>query len=94
MQPVVGQEMRGTAFLSRHLRGEILAEARRVAPQLVAVDTARRHDKPAETWEERVLDDGSAHAVYKRYFTTAELGGELGGGEVLFDGRWFVIVAG
>ena len=66
----------------------------RVAPEIVVVDTARRSDRPAETWEERVLGDGSRHQVYKRYFTAAELGGELGGGEVLFDGRWFVIVAG
>lgn len=83
-------------FYGHLLPGEqerFLAEAR-VAPQIVVVDTARRPDRPAETWEERILDDGSAHAVYKRYFTTAELGGELGGGEVLFDGRWFVIVAG
>jgi hypothetical protein len=29
-----------------------------------------------------------------RYFTAAELGGELGDGKVLFDGRWFVVVAG
>jgi demethylmenaquinone methyltransferase/2-methoxy-6-polyprenyl-1,4-benzoquinol methylase len=75
-------------------RERFLAEARRVARQLVVVDTARRADTPAETWEERILGDGSAHAVYKRYFTTAELGGELGGGEVRFDGSWFVIVAG
>jgi hypothetical protein len=30
----------------------------------------------------------------KRYFTAAELGGELGGGKVLFDGRRFAVVAG
>ena len=75
-------------------RERFLAEARRVAPQIVVVDTARRNDRPAETWEERGLDDGSRHEVYKRYFTAAELGGELGGGKVLFDGRWFVVVAG
>jgi ubiquinone/menaquinone biosynthesis C-methylase UbiE len=73
-------------------RERFLAEARRVAPRIVVVDTARRADRPAETWEERVLDDGSRHRVYKRYFTAAELGGELGGGKVLFDGRWFAVV--
>jgi hypothetical protein len=80
--------------LLRGARERFLAEARRVAPRIVVVDTARRADRPAETWEERVLDDGSRHRVYKRYFTAAELGGELGGGKVLFDGRWFVVVAG
>jgi len=74
-------------------RERFLAEARRIAPRIVVVDTARRSDRPAETWEERGLDDGSRHEVYKRYFTAAELGGELGGGKVLFDGRWFVVVA-
>jgi hypothetical protein len=30
--------------------------------------------------------------VYKRYFTGAGLAEELGGGEVLHAGRWFVLV--
>ena len=37
-------------------------------------------------------NDGSRHEVYKRYFTAAQLASELGGGNVLFDGRWFVAV--
>jgi hypothetical protein len=39
-----------------------------------------------------VLDDGSSHRVYKRYFRADELAAELGGGTVLHDGRWFVAV--
>jgi ubiquinone/menaquinone biosynthesis C-methylase UbiE len=70
-------------------RATFLAEARRVAPELVVIDTARRPDRPAEGWEERVLDDGSRHRVFKRYLDAAELARELGG-EVLLDGRWFV----
>jgi hypothetical protein len=30
--------------------------------------------------------------VFKRFFEPAELAAELGGGETLFAGRWFVAV--
>lgn len=73
-------------------RERFLAEARRVAPELVVVDTALRDDVEPEEWQERVLNDGSRHAVYKRFFTGEGLAAELGGGEVLLDGRWFVAV--
>lgn len=66
-----------------------LTEARRVAAELVVIDTARRADRPAQGWEERVLDDGSRHRVFKRYLTPEELAGELQA-ETLFAGRWFV----
>lgn len=70
-------------------RTRFLTEARRVARELVVVDTARREDTPAERWEERVLGDGSKHRVYKRFLTAQQLAEELGG-EALFSGRWFV----
>jgi ubiquinone/menaquinone biosynthesis C-methylase UbiE len=73
-------------------REAFVAEARRVAAELLIVDSARRPDVPAECWEPRQLDDGSRHRVYKRWFTGAELAAELGGGDVLHDGRWFVVV--
>jgi hypothetical protein len=44
-------------------------------------------------YQERELNDGSRHRVYKRFFTGAELLAELGGGEVLHEGRWFVVAA-
>jgi hypothetical protein len=31
------------------------------------VDTAQRPDTPAERWDERRLNDGSAHRVFKRF---------------------------
>jgi len=74
-------------------RERFVAEARRVAPELVVVDSALREDVDAEEWQERVLNDGTSHRVYKRFFRGAELAGELGGGEVLHEGRWFVVVA-
>ena len=70
-----------------------LAEARRVAPSWSCVGSrrgaARERD---ERWEERVLNDGSRWQVYKRVFDPAALADELGGGEVLHAGRWFVVV--
>jgi ubiquinone/menaquinone biosynthesis C-methylase UbiE len=74
-------------------RALFLAEARRVAPELVIVDAALRPDVEPERRETRVLNDGSRWTVYKRYFTAAGLLGELGGGRVLYAGRWFVAVA-
>jgi len=73
-------------------RRRFLSEARRVAPELVVVDAAVRPDRPREGFQERILNDGSRWTVYKRYFTGAELATELGGGEVLHESRWFVVV--
>jgi ubiquinone/menaquinone biosynthesis C-methylase UbiE len=73
-------------------RERFLAEARRVARELVVADSALRDGVEPEQWQERVLNDGSRHSVYKRYFTGAGLARELGGGEVLHDGPWFVVV--
>ena len=78
--------------LERAERTRFLAEARRVAPELVVVDAALRDDVEAEEWQERVLNDGSSWTVYKRYFTAAGLAEELGGGDVVYEGRWFVAV--
>jgi len=73
-------------------RAPFLAEARRLAAELLVVDSARRPDRPAEDREERILDDGSRHRVYKRRFAGADLAAELGGGEVVHAGAWFVVV--
>ncbi|MFL5920048.1 MAG: class I SAM-dependent methyltransferase [Gaiellaceae bacterium] len=73
-------------------REQFLAEARRVAPELVVVDSALRPDVEPEEQQERVLNDGSRWEVYKRYFEPDALASELGGGEALFAGRWFVAV--
>ena len=60
----------------------------------MVVDSALRPGGVAEDWQERVLDDGSRHRVYKRWFTAAGLAEEVGGAEVLHDGPWFVAVRG
>ena len=73
-------------------RERFLAEAARVAPELVVVDASRAHSDVDEHMSPRVLNDGSTWEVYKRYFTGAGLAAELGGGEVLHEGHWFVVV--
>ena len=78
--------------LEEPARTRFLAEARRVAEELVIADTALQPDHQAEEWQERVLNDGSRHQVYKRFFSGDGLADELGGGEVLHAGPWFVVV--
>ena len=85
-----------TAHFYGHLEGDdrrrFVAEARRLAPELVVVDSALREDVEPEERQERILNDGSRWEVYKRYFEPDALAEELGGGETLFAGRWFVAV--
>jgi ubiquinone/menaquinone biosynthesis C-methylase UbiE len=78
--------------LEEEERLRFLAEARRVAAELVVVDAARVHSPVADEIQERILNDGSRWTVYKRYFEPDELAAELGGGETLFAGDWFVVV--
>ena len=73
-------------------REAFLDEARRVAPELVVVDSAIQPDVPVEEWQERILNDGTRWEVFKRYFTPEALAAELGGGNTVFAGRWFVAV--
>lgn len=70
-------------------RSAFLAEAARVASELVVVDAAVRPGTPTDAWQRRVLNDGSQHRVYKRYFTAGGLAAELGG-DVVYDGPYFV----
>jgi ubiquinone/menaquinone biosynthesis C-methylase UbiE len=74
-------------------RERFLAEACRVAPELVVFDAALHDGEPRAEWQERVLNDGSRWTVYKRFFTAEGLLAELGGGTVVFEGRWFVLVS-
>ena len=74
-------------------RARFLSEAHRLAPELVVLDAALHDAVEPEQIQERILNDGSSHRVYKRYFTGGQLADELGGGRVLLDGRWFVVVS-
>ena len=79
--------------LRRGDRAVFVREARRLAPELIVVDSAPRPGVAREDIEERVLSGGSRHEVYKRYFEPEELARELGGGHVLHAGKWFVVVS-
>ena len=85
-----------TSYFYCHLeqveRRRFLAEAHRVAPELVVVASVPGAGDPLERYEERILNDGSQWTVFKRVFTGEQLTAELGGGEVLHEGRWFVVV--
>jgi ubiquinone/menaquinone biosynthesis C-methylase UbiE len=74
-------------------RRAFLAEARRVASELVVLDAALHGGDERAEWQERVLDDGSRWTVYKRFFSAETLLAELGGGSVLHSGEWFVAVS-
>jgi ubiquinone/menaquinone biosynthesis C-methylase UbiE len=84
-----------TSYFYCHLetreRERFLAEARRVAPELVVVASIQGDGDAPERWEDRRLEDGSQWNVYKRVFEGPDLADELQG-EVLFKGRWFVVV--
>jgi ubiquinone/menaquinone biosynthesis C-methylase UbiE len=84
-----------TSYFYCHLEDEerkrFLAEARRVAPELVVVASMRGDGDAAERWEQRRLKDGSGWDVYKRVFEGPDLADELSG-EIMFKGRWFVVV--
>jgi SAM-dependent methyltransferase len=73
-------------------RRQFLAEARRVAPELVIVDAALHGGVERGEWQERALKDGSRWRVFKRFFDAETLVAELGGAGVLHAGRWFVAV--
>jgi SAM-dependent methyltransferase len=85
-----------TSYFYCHLedkdRMRFLEEARRVAPELVVVATVWREGEERERWEERQLKDGSRWHVYKRVFTADQLSAELGSGDVLHEGHWFLVV--
>ena len=73
-------------------RTRFLDEARRVARELVIVDSSAQHSSVEEELQPRVLKDGSRWEVYKRFFSGLGLADEMGGGETLFEGHWFVVV--
>lgn len=76
--------------LPRDERETFLAEAKRVAGELVIIDSALRPGIGSEQWQTRILNDGSHHRVFKRYLTPQQLAEELGGAEILLAGDWFV----
>ena len=90
--PPVAYDRIFTAHFYGHLdaaqRAELLAIP---TSELIVVDSA---GGPREAWQERTLNDGSTHSVFKRWFSAESLAAELGGETtVLHDGPWFVAVS-
>jgi ubiquinone/menaquinone biosynthesis C-methylase UbiE len=85
-----------TSYFYCHLeeddRLRFLAEARRVARELVVVASILTEGEQAERWDERKLKDGSRWQVYKRVFVPDDLAEELDG-RVLHANEYFVMVA-
>jgi SAM-dependent methyltransferase len=72
-------------------RTAFVAEALRIAHELVVLEQAWRPGGEPESWERRRLRDGSEHRAFKRYFTAEELVGELDG-VVVFASAEFIAV--
>jgi ubiquinone/menaquinone biosynthesis C-methylase UbiE len=72
-------------------RERFLAEARRVASELVLCEQSRGPEH-REGPERRALADGSVHEIYTTYFGAASLLAELGGGELLHESEGFLVV--
>jgi demethylmenaquinone methyltransferase/2-methoxy-6-polyprenyl-1,4-benzoquinol methylase len=83
-----------TGHFYGHLAGDereaFLAEAKRVAGELVVIDSALQPGVDPEQRQTRILNDGSRHQVFKRYLSAPQLAKELGGAEILHAGKWFV----
>jgi ubiquinone/menaquinone biosynthesis C-methylase UbiE len=74
-------------------RAAFVAEALRVAQELVVLEQAWRPGREPESWELRRLRDGSSHRVFKRYFTTDELARELNGVAVFASAEFVAVRA-
>jgi len=71
-------------------RAVFLDEAARVGSELVVVDAAVRSDHELEEIQQREVE-GESWPVLKRYFAPETLVAELGGGETVHAGPWFVM---
>ncbi len=86
-------------FFSAHLYGLLLpserepflAEAHRVASEVVILDAGRPPGVSAEEWQERTLPRGGHYRVFRRHFDADALAAEVGG-VVLFAGQFYVLV--
>jgi ubiquinone/menaquinone biosynthesis C-methylase UbiE len=72
-------------------RATFLAEAHRIADELVILDSGLPPGARPQEWQTRSLSDSSTHTVYKRHFDIDVLLAEVGG-EALFGGRYFFLV--
>ncbi len=78
-------------LLTPESRFALVAEAERVARELVIVDAGRPAGVPAEHWQNRTLPDGSAWRIFRRHFNGPDLAAEVGG-VVVYAGRFYVVI--
>jgi ubiquinone/menaquinone biosynthesis C-methylase UbiE len=80
-------------ILDQRDRDSLVREARRVAARIVVVDSGRPQGVPAEQWQQRSSGiDQQTYNVLRRHFEASELASEIGG-QVLFAGQFYVVVA-
>jgi hypothetical protein len=72
-------------------RRSFLAEARRVADELIVLDAGRPIGVAAEHTQLRTLSGGDRFEIFRRHFDAEELARELGG-QPVFAGRFYVLV--
>ena len=72
-------------------REVLLTEARRVAREVVILDAGHPEGVRAAEWQERILEDGKPYRVFRRHFDARLLASEIGG-NVIFDGNFYVLV--
>jgi hypothetical protein len=73
-------------------RESFLAEAHRVASEVVILDAGCPEGVNAEEWQERTLPGGDRYRVFRRHFDADALAAEVGG-VVLFAGQFYVLVS-
>jgi ubiquinone/menaquinone biosynthesis C-methylase UbiE len=80
-------------ILDKSGRNALLSEARRVAGELVILDSGRPAGVLAVQWQQRTSGlDQQLYRVLRRHFDAQELADEIGG-QVLYAGRFYVMVA-
>ena len=78
-------------LLRKPERRSFLAEAHRVADELLVLDAGRPMGVAAEQIQRRTLSSGERFEIYRRHFDAEELARELGGHPV-FAGRFYALV--
>jgi len=61
-------------------------------PDLPSTRAGRPEGVEAAEWQERTLNDGRQYQVFRRHFDAETLAAEVGG-QVLFHGAFYVLVA-
>ena len=99
MRLPVADKSIGRVFIS-HLYGlllpdesaRLLTEVRRVANEMVILDSGRPPGIDREGWQTRSLPDGTSYPIFRRHLDVETLAGEIGG-HPLLSGQYFVMAS-